>query len=457
MFFRAVKMDAILDAYDSSNSDDADSKEDESLRREMTVRKVKMSDNVPVAFSQSVDTKASKLFSTDPLKSKAVPSLFDHLSSSDRPLHYVSKRKRTGRFKEVVPSNLKVAKPEITTFSAFEEYHQSPLSPLSGSMLPSKILFANADCGKPISSLKWHTSQDLLMSSCYDGRLCIWDIFGRTKIAQFTPHFIHDSSAILDAHWLDETSIISGGIDKRVLLTDVIEGKTKLALTPDTEVSTISVNNTDRAIFVSGGYDKLVHAWDKRVPKKAIRTFVGAGGKILDVEFLCGYSELLATSDIVRRNAANHSNVVWDFGSGAILSNQIYQEMFTCPNILVNERERCFMLQSNGDYIAIFSTARPYRMNKYKRFEGHKVEGYPIGLDMSANGSIIASGDSLGKALLYDYSNGRIVKTLTAAGVVGISGVHGSSADPCVAVACHSRLQNVLSVGKWSGSIIVYS
>ena len=31
------------------------------------------------------------------------------------------------------------------------------------------------------------------------------------------------------------------------------------------------------------------------------------------------------------------------------------------------------MAQSNGDYIALFSTRKPYKPNKFERYEGHKV------------------------------------------------------------------------------------
>jgi len=32
-----------------------------------------------------------------------------------------------------------------------------------------------------------------------------------------------------------------------------------------------------------------------------------------------------------------------------------------------------FVAQTNGNYVALFSSQRPYRINKKKRYEGHKV------------------------------------------------------------------------------------
>ncbi|XP_066025794.1 uncharacterized protein [Pocillopora verrucosa] len=65
--------------------------------------------------------------------------------------------------------------------------------------------------------------------------------------------------------------------------------------------------------------------------------------------------------------------MVWDFRSTAVLSNQIYQEAFTCTCLKVHPYDSHFVAQSNGDYIALFSTRKPYKPNKFERYEGHKV------------------------------------------------------------------------------------
>ena len=49
------------------------------------------------------------------------------------------------------------------------------------------------------------------------------------------------------------------------------------------------------------------------------------------------------------------------------------QEAFTCTCLRVHPSEMHFIAQSSGDYMAIFSTKRPYKLNKLKRYEGHKV------------------------------------------------------------------------------------
>ena len=54
------------------------------------------------------------------------------------------------------------------------------------------------------------------------------------------------------------------------------------------------------------------------------------------------------------------------------------QERYTCTKLKMHPIEKEFLAQTQGNYIAAFSTIRPYKLNKYKRYEGHKVNGSRI-------------------------------------------------------------------------------
>lgn len=51
----------------------------------------------------------------------------------------------------------------------------------------------------------------------------------------------------------------------------------------------------------------------------------------------------------------------------------IYQERYTCPSLALHPLEEAFVAQTNGDYMAVFSSQKPYKMNKRRRYDGHKV------------------------------------------------------------------------------------
>lgn len=49
------------------------------------------------------------------------------------------------------------------------------------------------------------------------------------------------------------------------------------------------------------------------------------------------------------------------------------QERYTCPSLALHPREPVFLAQTNGNYLALFSSVWPYRMSRRRRYEGHKV------------------------------------------------------------------------------------
>ena len=50
-----------------------------------------------------------------------------------------------------------------------------------------------------------------------------------------------------------------------------------------------------------------------------------------------------------------------------------FQEAFTCTALQIHPNDSVFLAQCNAGYIAVFSQKPPYKLNKYKRFEGHSV------------------------------------------------------------------------------------
>ena len=44
-----------------------------------------------------------------------------------------------------------------------------------------------------------------------------------------------------------------------------------------------------------------------------------------------------------------------------------------CPRLAVHPHQAEMMAQSGGNYLSLFSTIKPYKMNRCKRFEGHMV------------------------------------------------------------------------------------
>jgi len=167
-------------------------------------------------------------------------------------------------------------------------------------------------------------------------------------------------------------------------------------------------------------------------------------GSVQALEFINSGKQFVSSSDIMKRNSTDKSMIVWDFETGAVLSNQVYLEAYSCPSVRMHPKGDIFMAQSNGNYIALFSTTSPYKMNKHRRFEGHHVSGYHIKCNFSPDGNILLSGSAEGAIFFWDFYTGRIVK------------VFRPHRRACMEAIFHPVLSSVMATASWDQSVQVF-
>ena len=152
--------------------------------------------------------------------------------------------------------------------------------------------------------------------------------------------------------------------------------------------------------------------------------------------------------------------MVWDYESTAAISNQIFHEKFVCVCLKKHPTYSLFLAQTHGDYIAEFSTRSPYKMNKCKRYEstGHRVNGYSVGFDFNATGSLIASGSADGCVYLYNFETSKLIRRINVFNKELVS-------QPCMDVKFQSLShQNefagssraYLAASSWNGAIKIF-
>ncbi|XP_072895771.1 WD repeat-containing protein 25 isoform X2 [Hemitrygon akajei] len=183
----------------------------------------------------------------------------------------------------------------------------------------------------------------------------------------------------------------------------------------------------------------LSASMDKSI--KVVNEYNAGIQQTLDILFLPGGNEFLTSTDAVSRDSADRTIIAWDFQTSARISNQIFHERYTIPCMALHPKEPVFVAQTNGNYMVLFSTQRPYRMNKRKRYEGHKVEGYAVGCKFSCDGTLIASGSSDGTLCFYNYLNSKLVHTLPA------------HKQACIDVSFHPVHPSIIASSDWSGEI----
>lgn len=354
---------------------------------------------------------------------------------------YVSRRKRAS-------CNESVSTEENTTSMINRDLSQyltrdAPMSSKRRSIsncLPKMCERLPREHSKPVMSLDWHCSNSTVLLSCsLDGTVKLWDISGWKCIATASAH---SGAAVSCGQWVTYNTVVTGGYDSLVHLSDMETGKVVSSFHHKDFLSVVHVHPTDKHIVFSGDFGANIHSWDMRTGK-TVKKYNGAGGKILDMTFLQSGQELVASSDIVRKNASSQALRVWEVGSAVVVSGQVYAEPYTCPSLQAHPYRHEFYAQSNANYIVIFSGRRPYKCNKRKRYETHRVDGNKVQFDVSPDGSLLCSASSEGQVVLYDCDTSTALKRVCV------------SDSSCCAVSWNPHTPSTIAVSDWSSNITV--
>ncbi|XP_026195698.1 WD repeat-containing protein 25 [Anabas testudineus] len=310
--------------------------------------------------------------------------------------------------------------------------------------IPKRLLMSLGGHQGPVNTVQWcpvpHLSH-LLLSASMDKTFKIWDGAENGRCLRvYTCH----SGAVRDACWTPcGRHLLTGSFDNTAVITDVETGQQIVKVENQFKVTCAVLHPSNPEVFLCGGYSSMVKAWDTR-SCKMVKVYKAGIQQTLDILFLRGGVDIITSSDCVSRDSADRTLIAWDYETTAKVSNQIYHERYTCPSLALHPLEDSFVAQTNGNYMAVFSSQQPYRMNKRRRYEGHKVEGYAVQCEFSLDGTILASGSSTGSAHFYDYHNTRMLHTLHA------------HSQPCLCVSQHPVLPSTAATCDWAGEIKVW-
>lgn len=291
---------------------------------------------------------------------------------------------------------------------------------------------------KPVLGLHWHPSDERLLLSCsLDGTVRLWDVLSQKEcVATYEMQGVPIKKVL----WTTNTTMVSAGYDSCAFHTDVESGRILSKLKHNSHVTALAVHPVDTNILLTGNSKSELHRWDLRCSKE-VSEYKGAGGSILDILFLSGGDQFVASSDIERRSGCSQAMNVWDYDSGVVLASQLYFEPYSCPFLRLHPVQSVFLAQSNANYLTVFSSKKPYKMNKFKRFEGHSLDGYSVGFDVSNDGSIICSANATGSTEFYDYFSTKLIKSIPL------------TTSSTLSVEWHPKLPSSVAVSSWDGHI----
>ncbi|XP_022735003.1 WD repeat-containing protein 25-like [Durio zibethinus] len=311
------------------------------------------------------------------------------------------------------------------------------------SQIPEKLSIALHGHAKAVNAVCWSpTHAHLLASAGMDQTIHIWNVWSRDqkKARVFSFH----NAAVKDVKWSKlGLFVLSCGYDCSSRLIDVEKGLETQNFKEDQVVGVIKFNPDNSNLFLSGGSKGRLRLWDVRTGK-VVHEYVRGLGPILDVEFINDGKQFVSSSDVSGGNVSENSIIVWDISRQVPLSNQVYAEAYTCPCVRYHPFDPYFVAQSNGNYIAIFSSSPPFKLDKYKRYESHAVSGFPVKCNFSLDGDKLVSGSSDGSMYFYNSRSSVLVKKIKA------------YEQACVDVVFHPILSNVIASCSWNGDVSVF-
>ncbi|GLU23513.1 hypothetical protein SLE2022_395110 [Rubroshorea leprosula] len=296
---------------------------------------------------------------------------------------------------------------------------------------------------KAVNAIHWSPSHaHLLASAGMDHTICIWNVWsrGQKKSRVFNFH----NGAVKDVKWSQQgLFVLSCGYDCSSKLIDVEKGIETQTFKEDQVVGVVKFHPDNSNLFLSGGSKGLLRLYDIRTGK-AVHEYLRGLGPILDVEFTRNGKQFISSTDVSQSNISENSIIVWDISREVPLSNQVYGEAYACPCIRSHPLDPYFVAQSHGNYIAIFSSNPPFKLDKYKRYESHGVSGFPIKCNFSLDGEKLVSGSSEGSIYLYNSISTELVQKIKA------------YEQACIDVVFHPTVPNVLASCSWSGDVSVF-
>ncbi|XP_030445779.2 uncharacterized protein LOC115668472 [Syzygium oleosum] len=387
-----------------------------------------------------------------------------HPPPTGAPVHgrYVSKRERALLGLGSPPTM--VLDPESTDPSASTSAAVSCMGSLLDSDLPSDVLsllrhqtkgrgrlgqiqerlsVALKGHTKAVNTIQWSESHaHLLASAGMDHKVFIWNVWSKNhKTARILSHH---NAAVKDVKWSKlGWHVLSCGYDRTSRLVDIEKGIETQVFKEDQVINVVKFHPDNFNLFLSGGAKGQLRLWDVRTGRAA-HQYIRQLGPILDLEFSLDGKQFISSSDVSFSNISENAIIVWDVSRQVPLSNQIYGEAYTCTCIRHHPTEPCFVAQSNGNYIALFSSNPPFRLDKYKRYEGHGVSGFPIKCNFSLDGEMLATGSSEGSVYFYKYGSSELLRKTKV------------YTSPCVDVAFHPNMPNFIAVCSWAGDISVF-
>lgn len=263
--------------------------------------------------------------------------------------------------------------------------------------IPKKMVHTWKHHTKAVTSLRFFPhSGHLLLSGSADTTIKIWDVYHQRELLRtFSGH----SKAISDLSFnTDGTRFLSGSFDRQMKLWDTETGQC---------ISKFSTGKTPHCLvfnptpehgheFLAGMSDKKIVQFDTRAGNDTIQEYDHHLAAINTITFVQNGDRFMTTSD-------DKSLRAWDYNIPVPIKYIAETYMYPMTRSAVHPSGKYVAYQSSDNQIVVYNANDKFRQNRKKSYRGHNNAGTAIDIDISPDGQFIASGDTAGYLVFWDW------------------------------------------------------
>ncbi|KAL6940645.1 hypothetical protein ACO0QE_004557 [Hanseniaspora vineae] len=268
--------------------------------------------------------------------------------------------------------------------------------------LPKKLLHTYKGHVGGTNDIKYFPkTAHLFLSGGNDKTVKIWDMYHDRQLLREYNGGHNRAVRRLDFDSLGK-KFLSSSYEKFVKLWDTESGKVIHSFSLPAYSTTVKFSPKIDDQFLVGLSNSEIKHFDIR-DHKCMQTYDQHTSSILDIEFFPDGSKFISTSE-------DKTVRIWNTGINITIKHISDTNQYAMPFVKIHPSHKMFLTQGMDNVIRTYQMVPKYKPQK-KRFTVHHSAGHGICFSCSPDGRYLASGDSKGKLMIWNWGSGNILKT----------------------------------------------
>lgn len=267
--------------------------------------------------------------------------------------------------------------------------------------VPKKVVHTFTGHQKGVTKLAFFPrSGHLLLLGGNDGKIFLWDAYHKRGLLRgFNGH----NQAIRDVIFNSAGDrFLSCSYDRWVILWDTESGEILHKVRVGAIPNVLLFNPNNMSEFLVGLSNRNIEHYEIQETMVLIQTYDHHLGAINSLTAIDGNRRFMSTAD-------DKAVRFWDWHVNIPIKVISEPSQHLMPRAAVSPDGKHIALQCMDNSVLVLQGHGKFRLNTKKRFSGHNVAGYGIGIEFSPDGKTLISGDSRGFVFFWDWKTSRMV------------------------------------------------